>query len=307
MSAEQENSPKSPDPNEDTKIDLALPEAGRSQPDPGAQGEPARTAGRAPGGPIEDVALYDVIEPTPAPGAAGFGAPPTPGPLPKVHGRHGDAHTAQIDAPGLLEDFDEDADFSEESVLRDANEQTDADRAALDDTVAEEGWEVFRPAKDAPYFVQTRGRVTIPGIKAPAIVGGVILLLAVAMAFARVQSGAVYAAMGVLYLGLMHSVTGLGAIMIGSLDAKARFGSFAMAWARTLIAVSLLLMISQAPGVRILVVPIAAGAYILALYLLFRWKWRSIWIVAAAHFALWLLLYVGEWLHGAMLSAAHTR
>ena len=278
------------DPKDDTKIDLAPVGDGNSGGD-----SPALPPLSRPKGPIEDVAMYDVIEPPKPEGSAS---------TPSAEGK------ARIDAPGLIEDFDEDADFSEESVLNDARRKEAAAQAALDDTVADdegdEGWEVFRPGKNAPQFVQPKGRVTLAGVKVPAIVGGVLLLIAVALAFARVQNGAIYAALSVLYLGLMHSITGVGAVVIGTLDAKARFGSFAMAWARMLVAVSLLLVTINIPltgYAKLLLAPMGAGVYALALYLLFRWTWRNVGIVAAAHFGLALLLYVGEWLHGAVLSA----
>lgn len=276
------------DPNDDTAIDLAAQGDGRAR---AASTPPSRH------GPVDDVAMYDVIE-TPRPQGPENSSPSAP--ATQEGGR------ARIDAPGLIDDFDEDADFSEETVLREAKRQEAADAPTMDDTVTEEGWEVFRPGKDAPQFVQAKGRVTLPGVKVPAIVGGVLLLIAVALAFARVQHGSIYAALSVLYLGLMHSVTGVGAVVIGTLDAKARFGSFAVAWARMLIAVSMLLVTVGVPlegSIRLLLAPIGACIYALVLYLLFRWSWRSVGIVAAAHFGLAMLLYVGEWLHGAMLSA----
>lgn len=293
------NGPADGPANDDTKIDLApLREEGQGVP-PSPQTE--RTKASA-GGPIDDVAMYDVIEPE---------APAVNATRPQdVRGGDG---KARIEAPGLIEDFDEDADFSEETVLNDARRRNAAAAAAMDDTVAddarEEGWDVFRPGKDAPQFVKAKGRVTLPGVKVPAIVGGVLILIAMGLAFARVQDRGVYASLGVLYLGLMHSITGVGAVAIGALDAKARFGSFPMAWARMLVAVALLLVVIGLPiqgSGRLVLAPIAALVYGVTLYLLFRWKWRSVGIVAAAHFGLWLLLYVGQWLHAAVMNAGRT-
>lgn len=281
------------DPKDDTKIDLSPMDDGK-----GDAHETARTPSSRPKGPIDDIAMYDVIEPTRAEGAS---------PSPSAKGK------ARIDAPGLIDDFDEDADFSEESVFDEARRKEAAAKAALDDTVADgegdEGWEVFRPGRSAAPFVQAKGRVTLPGVKVPAIAGGVLLLIAVALAFARVQNGAIYAALSVLYLGLMHSITGVGAVVIGALDAKARFGSFAVAWARMLVAVAIMLVTINVPldgSARLLLAPIGACVYALAIYLLFRWTWRNVGIVAAAHFGLAMLLYIGEWLHGAMLDASRT-
>jgi hypothetical protein len=277
------------DPKDDTKIDLSPVGEGSSGGD-----APATPGSNRPKGPIDDVAMYDVIEPPKSEAT----------PTPSAEGK------PRIEAPGLIDDFDEDADFSEESVLNEARRKEAAAKAALDDTVADdeanEGWEVFRPGKDAPQFVQAKGRVTLAGVKAPAIVGGVLLLIAVVLAFTRVQNGAIYAALGVVYLGLMHSITGVGAVVIGTLDAKARFGSFAIAWARMLVAVTLLLVTINLPltgHARLLLAPMGAGVYAIALYLLFRWTWRNVGIVAAAHFGLAMLLYIGEWLHGAVLGA----
>lgn len=276
------------DPKDDTKIDLSPLDEGKGETNRSATPTPIR-----PKDPSNDIAMYDVIE-------------PPPGSVPPVAA----LGKAPIEAPGLIDDFDEDADFSEESVLREARQRDAAADAALDDTVADDdlqaGWEAIRPRKDAPQFVQAKGRVTLPGVKAPAIVGGVLLLIAVVLAFVRVEHGAIYAALSVLYLGLMHSITGVGAVVIGTLEAKARFGSFATAWARMLIALALLLVAINLPlegSARFLLAPIGACVYALTLYLLFRWTWRSVGIVAASHFGLAMLLYVGEWLHGAVLSA----
>ena len=281
------------DPNEDTKIDLA-PSGGGPGNERGARGASAPGAP----GPVDEIAMYDVIE-------------PAKGETPTVHS--GGEGKARIDAPGLIEDFDEDADFSEETVLNEARQREAAAHATLDDTVADDdqeaGWEVFRPGKDAPQFVQAKGRVTLAGVKTPAIVGGVLLVIAVVLAYARVQQGSIYAALSVLYLGLMHSITGVGAVVIGTLEARARFGSFAMAWARMLIAVSVLLVVINVPvsgSWRLLVAPIGAGMYALTLYLLFRWKWRNVGMVGLFHFGLASLLYVGEWLHGAVMNAGRT-
>lgn len=291
-----EPSPASGDSNDDTKIDLSpLDES------TGATNASAMPSASTPKAPSDEIEMYDVIEPAPAPPSA-----PAPGSVPPIAA----PGKARIEAPGLIDDFDEDADFSEESVLREARQKDAAAKAALDDTVADDdlqaGWEALRPGKNAPHFVQPKGRVTLPGVKAPAIVGGVLLLIAVVLAFVRVEHGAIYAALSVLYLGLMHSITGVGAVVIGTLEAKARFGSFATAWARMLIALSLLLVAINLPlegSARFLLAPIGACVYAMTLYLLFRWTWRSVGIVAAAHFGLAMLLYVGEWLHGAVLSA----
>lgn len=274
-----------PDPNNDTKIDLAP--AGDAAPDHSTP--PANKPHAKPDPSLDDVAMYDVIE------------PPKTDPAPSV--QPGKPH---IQAPGLIDDFDEDADFSEETVLRESRQK----KAALEDTVADEpaddGWEAFRPRKDAPHFVQPKGRITIPGVKAPAIAAAVLLLIAIVLAFTRVQHGSIYAALSVLYLGIMHSITGVGAVVVGTLDAKARFGSFAAAWARMFIAVSILLVVINLPlqgNARFLLAPIGAAVYALALYLLFRWNWRSVGIVAASHFALAMLLYIGEWLHAMVMRA----
>jgi len=256
------------------------------------------------------IELYDVIEPpvvqaSPVPSwAAAHWA--------KAKVIQEAIHKAKIEAPGLLDDFDEDADFSEAPA--DGNPASDDVKTVKSDldtasgTDSAKGWSVFAPGKNAPPFVPDKTLVGPISLPIAATIGGGLVIIGAILAALRADQGMIYASLSVLYLAGIHSITGVAAAMVGALDARARVGNLVSAWGRMFITVAAVLVTVSIPldgAWRALVVaPAALAIYGLCLVVLFRWKFKSILVVSSAHFGLWFVIYLGQILHGAMAVAA---
>jgi hypothetical protein len=200
-----------------------------------------------------------------------------------------DSPKGRIDAPQLLEGFEEDADFTKDPEV---------ERVIMGKPVEEKDKEVAKPP--AEEFVK-------PGVGGPkvwGIVGGVLLLAAMIAAGVQAGSGGqrVLRVLLVLYNTLLHTGTGVVAVFVAAVLLGKRFGKFELAAARMVAAVAAFaLLISlqfKLSGVvwldRVVVLILATGVYGLIVASTFNlWKRNPLLYVVGAHFFLWLIVAVG--------------
>lgn len=197
------------------------------------------------------------------------------------------APAAKIDAPGLLNDFDEDADFSDPGPAKPAARGTPgpADPGAA--------W---------PPIVTDASVIPLVGNpKVLGIAGGLLLLGAVIVTGITTTSGrALIPPLITLYEGIVHTGTGVVAVLVASRFAERRVNRVELIAARMLVIVSAFLIVSNLnipiPG-RIDEFLLGAGAYYLALMLLFRLPRFETGLIGGIHFCLWVLMKIGAFMY----------
>lgn len=203
---------------------------------------------------------------------------------------------AEINAPGLIDDFDEDADFDDdpevERVVRGIPVGSSAKASE------ERGSSVFKPTGEA--------LCASTAWKTPGIIGVIITLVAAVLA-------GVYAAhtewayvLITIYNAALHTATGLGALVLSAFLLGRRVGSFEGATARMLLAVSLYLAVYSLkipliPG-KFEEVVLAAGAYFGGLVVAFRVAPKDAVVIGAAHFGVAMALVLGGMLQGVIVA-----
>ncbi len=196
----------------------------------------------------------------------------------------------RLGRPGLTDDFDEDADFE-----RDPEVERALGKSAPESVVTSP------PKPEMEPFIDASG----PAPKVMAIVGGVIVLGAVVVAMAMAEKRWYAAGIGVAYLCLLHTATGVLAIAAAAHLHGKTLGRIDQAAARMLIAVGLfagvvsIRVVSWGAWDRVVMVPAAAGAYFLALVILLRGRVRECGAVGAVHATLgaatWFLVAIQAW------------
>jgi hypothetical protein len=195
-----------------------------------------------------------------------------------------------IAKPGLLSDFDEDADFDKDPELERATKgapQPTPGRAAT-----------AEPATPGPNDLDQR--IVVPGrgtVKTILIVGAAVAFAAAIAAAinAAPERNRFFVALSMLFDIALHTVTGVGAIGLAAAMLGKLLRSTELAGARMLVATSLFALgfqlDFQSPA-HTLGLGLAAGTYFLAVWLLFKLKAQQTVVVAAFHFALWILFFL---------------
>jgi hypothetical protein len=207
---------------------------------------------------------------------------------------------ARIEAPGLLSDFEEDADFDRDPEL---------------ERVVAGPKHVKEP--DPPE--DEREAFTKPGFgeaRTWAVVGAVLLVSAMIATAINAPNRAVARVLLTLYNVLLHTGTGVVAAFVAAMLMERRLGTFELAAARMFTAVaafSLLLnlhinlMGERFATMKLEELTLAALAYVLVIAVTFRlWAWQPLMYVIGAHFVLWLTVYVGMLLSGHVAAAGQT-
>lgn len=229
-----------------------------------------------PGGPAPADAAPAASNPASATAPAS-GTPTTPsaGPQPK----------AKLDAPALLADFPEDADFDRDPVREAVVRGPRVEHAAQTTTLG-------------PPLVGS----TLGGPQVWAIVGGLLLVSALVATAINAPNRAVIRVLLVLYNTLLHTGTGVAALTLAAMLLQRRLGPVEAAAARMFAAVSAFVLVAALPttlfGVRwadvSLGLILAAGVYVLAVASLFGlWRRLPLAYVVLAHAILWLIVQVG--------------
>ena len=143
--------------------------------------------------------------------------------------------------------------------------------------------------------------------KVHAAIGAGFLVLALVLTAVYAPRGSTLLAIGLvlstLYNTLVHTGTGVVAVILAAMVFGAKMSRFDFAAARMFLAFSAFQLVSvvQVPGIpaglsKFLFALVAGGVYLLALMLLMRKSKEQAVAIAAFHFALWLLYSGGVWL-----------
>lgn len=189
--------------------------------------------------------------------------------------------------PGLLEGFDEDADFDRDPEL---------ERVVKGDPVPATPL-AKGPIDDRPIFVKA-------GWDDPKIMagfGGAVTVGALIATWITTPEGrnAWLYALRVLYGTALHTGTGVVAVILAAVLSDRAMGRFAHAGARMFVAVALfqlafhLNFFSTGKTEEVL---LAAACYVGVIAATFRLKRDHLVILGACHFGLWLVTSLGMWL-----------
>lgn len=214
-------------------------------------------------------------------------ASPPPGPGP-----------ANLDTPGLLDDFDEDADFESDPEVERVVRGIPVEKA---ESAAEaHRRSVFKPTGE-PLCPSSSWKV-------PGLIGAAVTVLAAVLAGVYAPHSSWAYVLITLYWAALHTATGLGALVLSSFLLGRRVGSFEGAAARVLLAVSLFLVVYSLnipiTGGKLEEVILAAAAYFGGLVVAFRLAPRDAAVIGAAHFGVALSLLLGGLLQGAIAGGA---
>lgn len=223
--------------------------------------------------------------------------PPTPEPPRPISGAR-KGRKADLDAPGLLDDFDEDADFESDPEVERVVRGIPVEKTGP--SGVERVKSVFNPTGE-PICKSTTW-------KPQAIIGGVITIIAAVFAGIYADHTAWAYVLITIYWAALHTATGLGALAISTFLLGRRVGSFEGAAARLLLVVSMFLVVYS------LKIPLTAGkweevtlaaaAYFGGLVVAFRLAPRDAAVVGAMHFGVALLLGLGGLLQHAINAGA---
>ncbi|MDQ7014215.1 MAG: hypothetical protein Q9O74_10000 [Planctomycetota bacterium] len=205
---------------------------------------------------------------------------------------------ANLDAPGLLDDFDEDADFESDPEVERVVKGIPVENAGS--TAAAHRKSVFKPTGE-PLCKSSAWKV-------PGTIGAGVTVLAAVLAGVYAEHSVWAYVLITLYWAVLHTAIGLGALVLSSLLLGRRVGSFEGAAARMLLAVSLFLVVYSLKipitGGKLEEVILAAAVYFGGLVVAFRLAPRDAGVIGAAHFGVALLLVLGGLLQGAISSGA---
>lgn len=195
---------------------------------------------------------------------------------------------AGLDAPGLLDDFPEDADFDHDPEMnRVITGEADKPKVEVAEVETDGREEFVKEGWDNPVLLL--------------VLGGISLLAALIATGVTAPDGSGAGAIAklvilTLYFTALHTGTGLVAVMLGALFTETRFSKASLAAPRMFLCVAIFEFISHlnvpVPG-RFDELALAAMAYVLAMWGTFRLGRTPLAILAGSHFILWLLVHIG--------------
>jgi hypothetical protein len=210
------------------------------------------------------------------------------------------AREPRIDEPGLLDEFDEEADFTSDPELEAAIAAGARPPAAKELPTGE-------PLPPGPPMVKGGGvadRVLV-------IAAGVALLVAITEALIWQELGRWPQVGLTIYGALLNTALGLAAIYLAARLLDRRLRDFERAGARVAFAACLSQVAAQLQihmvGTRenqIEELILATAVYALALWGLFRWDARTLGAVLGLHFLGWLVIKTGAALQSCAATAA---
>lgn len=220
--------------------------------------------------------------------------PATPAPAPGA--------TESPLGPKLLDAFDDDADFSKDPEVEAARKGKPASASPSKPR--------SKPTTDAAEIAEPAEPFITPALgpaKLWLIVGGVLLLGATIASSVHATRPFV-AALLTIYNGLLHTATGLGAVVVAATLARKQIGPWDLGAARMLAAVSAFLLVFN---LNIQLVGdakweetiLASLAYLAVIGLTFRQTREVHATLVISHFLLWIIIQLGSQL--AVWSAAN--
>lgn len=185
---------------------------------------------------------------------------------------------------GMLEGFDDDADFEHDPEVE----------AALNPRPAGVGGMVPAGAPDRPALVKAWG----PGPAAWAAVGGTLLIGAVIATAVNEKDHPIVGSVLTVYNAGVHTCTGVLALAVSAMLLRRRLGAIEQAAARMFVAVAALLIPAN---LRISLIghgaweeiTLATVVYVLAVAGLFRVWGRPLAYVVCSHFLIWIVVQIG--------------
>lgn len=224
--------------------------------------------------------------------------PPAPSKFPKMPAGKPDLGVAP-----LLDDVDDDADLTHDPEVERAlkgGPPTADDTAAGVPAPKDLGPPIVREPRFAP--------------KVLGIIGSAIMLGAIIVSVINAPVAKFAAAVSTTYLTLFHTLTGVGAVAILAFVEGRPTGRIEVAAGRMMIAVATFMLVlglkfAALDGYNAWVVsPLAALAYYLVVWALFRLPQRQMQILAGAHagiaILLWILVQVHWWASNASMMGA---
>jgi hypothetical protein len=211
---------------------------------------------------------------------------------------------ARIDSPGLLDDFDEDADLESDPEV-----ERIVKGIPIAPAISQGAPTLLAEPVGEPLCLSTSWRV-------PVAIGAVVTVGAAVFAAIYAPNVAWAYVLITLYRAAVHTATGVGAVVVAAMLLGRRVGSFQAAAARMFLAVSLFLIVFslalplksgeqtflRAAG-YVGMVLLAAAAYAGGVFSTFRLPPRDVGVIAGAHFGLALLVSLGNLLTGVISGA----
>jgi hypothetical protein len=191
----------------------------------------------------------------------------------------------KIEAEGLLEDFEEDADFDHDPEVSTALKRPEKKEEKEKEAEAEEEKPFVKPGMGPWRFW--------------ASVGALELMAALVLAAVKYSaSHPVAHSLLVISKGMLQTGTGVVAVVVGAKVLERKLGSFELAASRMLAAIGALLLVLN---LRIDFLTTAnleewvlgAAAYVCVVWLTFRFTRAELTLVVGAHFVLWVIVELG--------------
>jgi hypothetical protein len=202
-----------------------------------------------------------------------------------------------IEKPGLLADFDEDADFDLDPEVQEAKTGL-AHKPSAKPIV---GKPLGKPTDTSDVTDEVQdNRMVVPGrgdLKTIAIIGAAVTFAAAIAAAinAAPERNRFLVALLMAFDVALHTVTGVGAIGLAAAMIGKVLRQFELAAARMLVATAFFALgfqlDFQSPA-HTFGLALAAGSYFLSVWFLFKLKAQDTVVVGGFHFALWILFYL---------------
>lgn len=207
-------------------------------------------------------------------------APPAPQPP---------APPAKLSEKGLTDDFPEDADFTHDPEVEQALKGEKPRDKTKDDTVDKV------PEPQPPLIKPGMGNA-----RTISLVGLGLAIAAVIAAAVNAEHHSFWQAVLALYLIIVHSLTGLGAVAATAHINEQPMGPAELAAGRMLTAVSLFMFLFNlhVTSYRLVAAVFAVGGYYLALAILFRAATNRLLMIAIMHLLAAILLWLGMAIDG---------
>ena len=198
------------------------------------------------------------------------------------------APKGRIDAPGVLSDFDEDADF-------DHDPEVEAQLASADPKARRKAARDREAALADPTKWWTQPG--FPGFRAGVVMAGCFAIAGTVLAGVNASDAAIWRSLFMLYQIVLHVGTGMLAVLLAAVMSARRINEPMLAAARVAVAVGAFhlgyaLNITLLPG-KFEELVVGAMGYVLVLLLMFRLPRYELGVMAIAHASFWVLVEIG--------------